>query len=77
VAERGCCCAVHSGGEPAYLLTERSRWADEGGGGWKFHIVHADGDEPFIAYTAAQTDATGRFTLGEMTAFGLHLGFRQ
>jgi hypothetical protein len=47
------------------------------GGGWKFHIVHADVDEPFTAYTAAQTDATGWFTLSEMTALRLHPGFRQ
>ena len=38
------------------------------GDGWKFHIIHADVDEPFTAYTAKETDSTGWFTLSEMTA---------
>ncbi len=108
-------------GEPVYLLTERSRWVDEGGtygipggaihdgesveaaarreaseeiwplppyrvtgvdvqdcsGGWHFHIVRADVDEMFAAYTASQTDATGWFTLAEMPTLRLHPGFRE
>ncbi len=112
---------VARSGEPLYLLTERSRWVDEGGtwgmpggaihdgetaeaaahreateeiwpvppyrvtsievqdcgGGWKFHIIHADTDEPFTAYTARETDSTGWFTLSEMRALRLHPGFRQ
>ena len=108
-------------GEPVYLLTERSRWVDEGGtwgipggaihhdespeetahrgaaeeiwpvpgyrvtgidvqdcgGGWRFHIVRADVDEPFTAYCARDTDATGWFTVPEMGALRLHPGFRQ
>lgn len=108
-------------GEPVYLLTERSRSADEGGtwgipggaihdgespeqaahreateeiwpvpryrvtgtevqdcgGGWTFHIVGADVDEAFTAYSARQTDATGWFTVQQMSALRLHPGFRQ
>jgi hypothetical protein len=49
------------------------------GGGWKFHIIHADVDEPFTAYTARETDSTGWFTLSEMRmrTLRLHPGFRQ
>jgi len=112
---------VPATGEPVYLLTERSRWVDEGGtwgmpggaihdgesaeaaahreateeiwpvpayritgievqdcgGGWEFRIVHADVDEPFTAYTAAQTSSTGWFTLSEMKALRLHPGVRR
>jgi len=108
-------------GPPVYLLTERSRWVEEGGtwgipggaihygespeqatrreaveeiwpvpayrvtgiivqdcgGGWKFHIVCADVEEPFTAYIAQETDATGWFTLQEMSGLRLHPGFRQ
>jgi hypothetical protein len=42
---------------PAYHVSGTE--VQDCGGGWKFHIVHADVDEPFTAYTAAQTDATG------------------
>jgi 8-oxo-dGTP diphosphatase len=41
----------------------------------KFHIVCADVDEPFTAYIARKTDATGWFTLQEMSALRLHPGF--
>lgn len=112
---------VPRSGEPVYLLTERSRWVDEGGtwgmpggavhdgetveaaahreateeiwpvppyrvtgievqdcgGGWKFHIIHADTDELFTAYTARETVSTGWFTLSEMRTLRLHPGFRQ
>lgn len=108
-------------GQPVYLLTERSRWVDEGGtwgipggaihagespeeaahreaaeeiwpvpaysvtgievqdcgGGWRFHIVCADVDEPFTAYAARETDATGWFTLEEMSTLRLHPGFHR
>ncbi|MDA8320777.1 MAG: NUDIX domain-containing protein [Actinomycetota bacterium] len=47
------------------------------GGGWRFHIVRADVAEPFAAYAATQTDATGWFTLAEMTSLRLHPVFRQ
>lgn len=104
-----------------YLLTERSRWIDEGGtwgipggaihhgespgeaahrqaaeqiwpvpayrvtgievqdcgGGWKFHIVGADIDAPFTAYTARDTDATGWFTMPEMRGLRLYSGIRR
>ena len=107
-------------GISTYLLTERSRWVDEGGtwgipggamhrgesvedaarreaaeeiwplppcrvtgideqdcgGGWRFHIVHADVSAAFAAYAASETDATGWFTLAQMTALRLHPGIR-
>jgi len=47
------------------------------GGGWKFHIVCADVDHPFTAYVRQETDATGWFTLEDMSALRLHPGFRQ
>ncbi|MGZ4434436.1 MAG: hypothetical protein ACXVW7_12520 [Trebonia sp.] len=60
---------------PPYRVT--SIEAQDCGGGWKFHIIHADTDEPFTAYTARETDSTGWFTLSEMRALRLHPGFRQ
>ena len=45
------------------------------GGGWKFHIVVADVDRPFLTYCAAETDATGWFTLADMRFLSLHPGF--
>jgi hypothetical protein len=47
------------------------------GGGWRFPVVRADVSEPFTAYAASQTDATGWLTLAEMRAMRLHPGFRQ
>ncbi len=47
------------------------------GGGWEFRIVRADVDEPFTAYAARETDATGWFTLGQMATLRLHSGFRR
>jgi len=47
------------------------------GGGWRFRIVRADVGEPFAAYAASQTDATGWFTLTEMQSLRLHPGFRK
>jgi len=38
--------------------------------------VRADVNEPFAAYAASQTDATGWFTLAEMQSLRLHPGFR-
>lgn len=112
---------VPARGKPVYLLTERSRWVDEGGtwgmpggaihngesaeaaahreaaeeiwplpayrvtgievqdcgGGWKFHILSADVDEPFTAYTAKETDSTGWFTISQMTRLRLHPGMQR
>ena len=47
------------------------------GGGWKFHIICADVDHPFTAYLRQETDATGWFSLQEMSGLRLHPGFRQ
>jgi ADP-ribose pyrophosphatase YjhB (NUDIX family) len=47
------------------------------GGGWRFHVICADVEEPFIAYRGQQTDATGWFTLEEMGVLPLHPGFRR
>jgi hypothetical protein len=60
---------------PAYRVTGIE--VQDCGGGRKFHIVHADVDEPSTAYTVAETAATGWFTLSEMTVLRLHPGFRQ
>jgi 8-oxo-dGTP diphosphatase len=46
------------------------------GGGWKFHVVTADVDRTFVAYSVRETDATGWFTLEEMRILPLHPGFR-
>ena len=47
------------------------------GGGWSFHILTADVDEPFTAYCGKQTDATGWFTREEMRSLPLHPGFQE
>jgi 8-oxo-dGTP diphosphatase len=60
---------------PAYRVT--SIEVQDCGGGWKFHIVHADIDEPFTAYTYKETASTGWFTISQMKALRLHPGFRQ
>jgi hypothetical protein len=46
------------------------------GGGWKFHIVEADVDQPFVAYCGQETDATGWFTRERMRMLPLHPGLR-
>jgi len=60
---------------PAYRVTGTE--VQDCGGGWKFHIVHADIDEPFTAYTHRETAGTGWFTISQMKALRLHPGFRQ
>jgi len=47
------------------------------GGGWKFHIISADVDRPFTAFSVRETDATGWFTRAEMSTLFLHPGLRQ
>jgi 8-oxo-dGTP pyrophosphatase MutT (NUDIX family) len=47
------------------------------GGAWKFHVVTADVDAPFLAFCVRQTDATGWFTLEDMYRLSLHPGFRK
>ena len=65
--------AIHDGESPeaaAYREANEEIWpvppyrvtgieVQDCGGGWKFHIIHADVDEPFTAYTARETDSTG------------------
>jgi 8-oxo-dGTP diphosphatase len=47
------------------------------GGGWRFHVVYADVDCPFPAYSVRETDATGWFTRDEMSSLTLHPGLRK
>jgi 8-oxo-dGTP pyrophosphatase MutT (NUDIX family) len=44
------------------------------GGNWKFHIILADVEEPFLAFCGKETDATGWFTESEMSDLRLHPG---
>jgi 8-oxo-dGTP pyrophosphatase MutT (NUDIX family) len=60
---------------PQYKLARTE--VQECGGGWKFYMFIADVDQPFTAYCAKQTDATGWFTTEEMRSLNLHPGFRQ
>ncbi|MGH3406204.1 MAG: NUDIX domain-containing protein [Streptosporangiaceae bacterium] len=47
------------------------------GGGWQYHIMHGDVLDPFLAYAASETEATGWFTLAEMDGLPLHPGFQK
>ena len=47
------------------------------GGGWQFHILLADVDEMFDAYSVLETDATGWFTAQEMRNLPLHSGVQR
>jgi 8-oxo-dGTP pyrophosphatase MutT (NUDIX family) len=47
------------------------------GGGWRFHILLAEVDVPFDAYSQQETDATGWFTPAEMRQLSLHPGVRR
>lgn len=83
--------AIHNGESPeaaAHREATEEIWPVHGyriteievqdcGGGWKFHIVSADAGQPFTAYTAEETDATGWFTLSQMATLRLHHGMRQ
>ena len=60
---------------PAYRVTGTA--AQDCGGGWKFHIVCADVEAPFTAYTARDTEATGWFTVPEMSGLRLYSGVRR
>jgi len=59
---------------PAYRVTGVE--VQDCGGAWKFHIVTADVDAPFLAFCVRETDATGWFTREEMRWLPLHPGFR-
>jgi 8-oxo-dGTP diphosphatase len=47
------------------------------GGGWQFHVLLADVEEIFDAYSVLETDATGWFTTQEMRNLPLHSGVRR
>ncbi len=63
------------GSLPAYRLQRLE--LQDCGGGWNFHIFTADVDEPFEAYAAHETDATGWFTERMMRNLPLHTGLRR
>lgn len=46
------------------------------GGGWRFHILLADVERLFDAYSQQETDATGWFTREQMLGLPLHPGMR-
>jgi hypothetical protein len=60
---------------PAYRVTTVG--AQDCGRGWKFYVVSATVDRPFVAYCAQETDATGWFTMAEMANLRLHPEFRK
>jgi 8-oxo-dGTP diphosphatase len=60
---------------PSYRVTGVE--VQDCGGGWKFHIVTADVDKPFLVFCAQETDATGWFTDEEMRSLPLHPGFQE
>lgn len=60
---------------PSYRITGID--AQDCGGGWKFYVVTADVDHPFVAFCVRETDATGWFTRDEMRHLSLHPGFRR
>ena len=57
---------------PAYRLAGVE--VQDCGGGWLFHILTADVEEPFEAYSVQETDATDWFTEDEMNNLALHSG---
>jgi len=60
---------------PSYRVTGVN--VQDCGGGWKFHLVTADVDDPFLAYCGKETDATGWFTQADMQNMNLHPGLRR
>ncbi|HUA47985.1 MAG TPA: NUDIX domain-containing protein [Solirubrobacteraceae bacterium] len=59
---------------PAYRIAAER--VQDCGGGWRFHILLADVDRLFDAYSQQETDATGWFTRAEMHELPLHPGIR-
>jgi 8-oxo-dGTP diphosphatase len=47
------------------------------GGGWRFHLLTAEVDAPFPAFSVQETDATGWFTVDAMRRLPLHPGMRR
>ena len=60
---------------PGYRVTGEQ--VQDCGGGWRFHILLADADRLFDAYSQHETDANGWFTLTEMRNLPLHPGVRR
>jgi 8-oxo-dGTP diphosphatase len=60
---------------PAYRVTDEQ--VQDCGGGWRFHLLLADTDKQFDAYTQHETDATGWFTRAQMLELPLHPGVRR
>ena len=60
---------------PAYRLVGVE--VQDCSGGWLFHILTADVEERFEAYSVQETDATGWFTKDEMNNLALHSGVRR
>ncbi len=60
---------------PAYRVVEVQ--VQDCGGGWKFHIISAEVDQQFEAFSVQETDATGWFTREEMRRLPLHPGFQK
>ncbi|HEX4115955.1 MAG TPA: NUDIX hydrolase [Solirubrobacteraceae bacterium] len=58
-----------------YRVTDLQR--QDCGGGWAFWTVCARVDASFETFCGSETDATGWFTLDQLTALDLHPGFRR
>lgn len=57
---------------PTYFLTDEEEQSC--GGGWTFHLIHAEVTEAFRAFCGQQTDATGWFEAAQMGSLPLHPG---
>jgi len=44
------------------------------GGGWTFHILLAEVDSQFDAYSVLETEETGWFTASQLRSLSLHPG---
>ena len=60
---------------PAYRVAAED--VQDCGGGWRFHILLADVEAMFDAYSVRETDATGWFTPRQMRELPLHPGLRR
>lgn len=62
------------GALPSYRI--RGIDVQDCGGNWKFHLILADVETPFLAYRRQETDATGWFTRSDMRSLLLHPGLK-